>query len=722
MTALATEKRSLPKILDWRPRPWLQVLLALAALGPLWAVLDALLQFSRGIDLTDEGLFLLAASAESRDSVWMTPFGWVTGPLYRLAGQDLATFRGVGVLIHVSLAAGLALTASRALRGRSCNGIEGVVILTTGAMSGILFFAGLQRTPTHYWPHVTGALLVLIAMLRMYRGEGATSLPLNAALFAVGLLMMTAGRWPVALIALLTALAGSVLVNGWRSTAVFAGATGTVGGVLVAALIWSGALPPRPLAVFRAAAEAPPLEPSYEVLGALASYLAFPRVAWGTAPGIIIVAALVLGIDRLSRIGHLRFAVSKQKIRRKLLGGSVSLLVLAVTATLILYWNPEFSKSLGLMSGHSFTPLSAYLAQAARLWAIIVAPLACVSIASFEDARRRKILAGVLTLWAILQMNPLASTAFGGDGGPQQINPRVVNALIAVLLAAFVGVASTDTALRIRELLPRNSVTVALLGIFPFLLPAGTNQNLYRMLAVSSTILVALTLAVIATLKYWKLRLQFLALLLASVAVLTTMVVSDSHQHPFRSGPTSTQTSELCNAKGTSCFYVDDQRSQQLNELVGAASSAGWTPMTPLFALATPWSATITWLLSADIPQSIMFTLGALPGEEAHDAADALFRHNLQRIDGDKWNDAWILVTAESPPGNSRVVDRWSMDRDSSVRRARWAAVEVGKSFPQDYRLIWVSSDAVAVGYGERIGIELWAPRERLTVSTEASH
>jgi energy-coupling factor transporter transmembrane protein EcfT len=314
-------------------------------------------------------------------------------------------------------------------------------------------------------------------------------------------------------------------------------------------------------------------------------------------------------------------------------------------------------------------------------------------------------------LWAIRQANPLASAAFGGEGGPQLINPRVVTVLIAAALAAFVGVASADTSLRSREHWHRNSAAVALLGIFPFILPAGTNQNLYRMLAVSSAILVALTLAVVATLKCWKLRLSFLTVLFASLVILTTIVVSDSHKHPFRSGPTNTQTSELCNVKRTSCFFVDDFRSQEFTGLLAAASDAGWAPMTPLFALATPWSATVAWIMSAEIPDSIMFTLTTGPSAEAHGAADAVFRHNLEKIDAHEWRNGWILVTSESPPGEGRTADRWNMDRDSSMRRARLAANAVGKSFPRDYRLIWVASDPSAVAYGERVGIELWAPR-----------
>lgn len=70
-----------------------------------------------------------------------------------------------------------------------------------------------------------------------------------------------------------------------------------------------------------------------------------------------------------------------------------------------------------------------------------------------------------------------------------------------------------------------------------------------------------------------------------------------------------------------------------------------------------------------------------------------------------------MLITSKSPPGDARWVDRWDMDRESSLRRAKWAAEFVGKSFPEDYRQVWDSSDTEALDYGRRIGVELWAPR-----------
>lgn len=106
-----------------------------------------------------------------------------------------------------------------------------------------------------------------------------------------------------------------------------------------------------------------------------------------------------------------------------------------------------------------------------------------------------------------------------------------------------------------------------------------------------------------------------------------------------------------------------------------------------------------------------MFTLGTLPGEEAHRRADAVFLYNLRRVSVEEWHGGWMLITSKSPPGDARWVDRWDMDRESSLRRAKWAAEFVGKSFPEDYRQVWDSSDTEALDYGRRIGVELWAPR-----------
>lgn len=202
-TVIQLERKvTLQQIRDWRPSSLEQILLAAPVIAGLWWFLHVALALDRGLDLTDEGLFLLAAANGSGSAAWMTPFGWVTSPLYRLADGNVAVFRGLGATILVSLAAALAVSAARTIRGDTTNAIEGSLVFTLGAIGGIFLYAGLLRTPSHYWPHTSGVLIVLIALSRALRTSQIRSMVLNGSVFAFGLLGAIAGRWPIALAAI----------------------------------------------------------------------------------------------------------------------------------------------------------------------------------------------------------------------------------------------------------------------------------------------------------------------------------------------------------------------------------------------------------------------------------------------------------------------------------------------------------------------------------------
>ena len=704
---------SLQQICVWRPSFLEQVLLAAPVAVALWWFLHAVLAFDQGLDLTDEGLYLLAASHGPRSAGWMAPFGWVTSPLYRVAGGNLVVFRGLGGTILVGLAAGLAVASARTARRDTSNILEGSVIFALGAIGGLLLYAGLLRTPSHYWPHTSGVLIILIALARALRTSQIHSMAVNTFLLAFGLQLVLASRWPVALVAVFVALVCQAVTHNWRSAAKFAALSGASTAVIVVCLRALELIPPAPLSVFRRTMTGPALEQSYTYVGAVYAYLRLPVTAWETAPQLAYAVGFVCAVE-LAGMGRIFRRPGPRWRRAGNLWAFVAVTFVAGVAFIaLLYFSPVLADWLGVMQSRAETSLLGYLAWAMSAWGAVVGlPVGALLLVQLSTRRRRAALAVALSLWSLVQFRLWESTMFGGVGGPQQINPRLVNALLAMLIAALFLAASERNVVP-RRLFDRHSAVLLLsLGVLGLSIPAGTDQNLYRMLATASALIVAATVAVISSVTDHRQRLLMLSGNLAVFALIAVAVVSDSREHPFRFEAVSEQNQELCYGTNAHCVLVSQFRSQELSQLLRAADAQGWTAGTPLFAVATPWAATLTWLLEADVPESLMFTLGTLPGEEAHRQADAVFLYNLRRIPAEDWRDGWILITSESPPGDARQVDRWNMDRESSLRRAKWAADFVGMSFPEDYHRVWASSDSEAVHYGRRIGVELWAPRD----------
>ncbi len=125
---------------------------------------------NRGIDLTDEGMYLWSADPPAPTDLFHAPFGRYTGMLYRLAGWDIARFRALGVVLLV----GAAL-----LLGRSCvlaagrwrrttpsvaAQIIGAAVVAAGATTGYTLYL---LTPNYNWINLFGLLLAAAGGIEM---------------------------------------------------------------------------------------------------------------------------------------------------------------------------------------------------------------------------------------------------------------------------------------------------------------------------------------------------------------------------------------------------------------------------------------------------------------------------------------------------------------------------------------------------------------------------
>ncbi len=140
----------------------------------LWQLLARLLYTDRGLDLTDEGLYLLAADPPSSTAAWVVPFGWHTRWLFSLVDHDIADFRTAAAVLAVALGAWTGyITVRRA---------EGVV---AGGVTSLMLFAGLLRTPGYNWVNLVGLLFAAAATLGT-RWSPLPERPLRSVRFQAG--------------------------------------------------------------------------------------------------------------------------------------------------------------------------------------------------------------------------------------------------------------------------------------------------------------------------------------------------------------------------------------------------------------------------------------------------------------------------------------------------------------------------------------------------------
>ena len=190
-------------------RPWLCALF-LAGIWASFLVPLGLLAWTadRGLEMTDEGSYLLIARNPWFTLGHGTFFGFVLHPLWLLSGQHLASFRLLGFVLGITMA--LVFARSIELRLSSERNLKGWVraALYGGFLASSLgIYVDGIRTPCYNWLAWWGAGLFLAALFCPEK-RGCRS-GLWTVLGALGWVVLFLGKWGAALI--LLAFAGAVL-------------------------------------------------------------------------------------------------------------------------------------------------------------------------------------------------------------------------------------------------------------------------------------------------------------------------------------------------------------------------------------------------------------------------------------------------------------------------------------------------------------------------------
>ena len=200
---------------DHRPGEWR---------GAFWAVLAVVLSglallthwiwsCRRGLEFTDEGLYLLASEQPWRN-IHSSFFGFGLHPLYLLAGNDPGFFR-ILALAMVLVSGGILAWAWGSSRGGKLFRGLGAWVVAGAVISGcLLTFSDGRRTPGYDTLVFVGACLGWSGYFRLcdYR----VPLRLPWILLAAGILFCALGKWAVALL-LAPLWIGLLVARGQRS-------------------------------------------------------------------------------------------------------------------------------------------------------------------------------------------------------------------------------------------------------------------------------------------------------------------------------------------------------------------------------------------------------------------------------------------------------------------------------------------------------------------------
>jgi hypothetical protein len=156
-----TSMKSAMRALEWAMAC---VAVGLAALA-LWRLLHTA---NRGLDFTDEGMYLLSADAHSRTASFNNAFGRYTRLMYELVGFDIARFRMLSELLLAVAAAALGdrvAVASARLRRTTVGYAVRIAVAAAIVAAALHYYLSDLTTPSYNWLNLVGILVLCAGFL-----------------------------------------------------------------------------------------------------------------------------------------------------------------------------------------------------------------------------------------------------------------------------------------------------------------------------------------------------------------------------------------------------------------------------------------------------------------------------------------------------------------------------------------------------------------------------
>ncbi|MBK9738922.1 MAG: hypothetical protein IPO93_05330 [Actinobacteria bacterium] len=543
---------------SWR---WAAILfVVVAGLAVSWWGLGRILATDRGLDLSDEGLYLLGAEPPSLNAAWGFPFGWHTRPVFALVGYDIAAFRTLGALLLVLSSAWLGWAAARAVTRDTTSGARAarwfaVIAALTGATGSLLFYAPMLRTPSYNWLNLVGLTISVASALTVVSAGRARALDGRRLITAVlagvssAALFMTFPAKPTTLPLVLVLTAVLVLVAvGWRLAGWWVLWNVLLLPVWVGVAVLARLWPTDFLSVFRLALQMPAPDPLQTTSSAIRAAVLLPRdVAAGLA-----AAPDYPVLTMMAGLACLLVAVipARRWLALRLVGfGLVGVSALAIAGAPVPVLRP---------AGEAF------------------------GIAS----------AGVTTACLVI--------------------------LVAALLAGA-RLGTKDDGDDRDDSLGRWS-SVALIAVLPFVFSFGSGNGIYAQASLAAGLSFVAAVAGVARRSMTRDRVVIGAAVLVAACILAGAAVGSGWRAPFRAAPLAEQTVSTLIGTHDARLLLEPALSEGITGLRDRAESVGWAAGTPLADVSYTWNPAVPYALGARVPDFLALTIFGYSA--AHDIVD----------------------------------------------------------------------------------------------------
>lgn len=512
----------------------------------LWLLLEHVLGSSRGLDLSDEGLYLLAADPPNLQAAWGFPFGWHTRPIFWLVGHDISAFRTLGALVLVLCSSWLGWAAARTIvRGPLTSWRDPArwfagIVAAVGGVGSLQYYASMLRTPSYNWLNIVGILVsaatVLTLLTRELKGRqarwalGTLAAASSFALFAT----FPAKPTTLPLMLLLSCLVLLVVI-GWRVAARWAAWNLVLMPVWLVLAVVLRIWPTDFMSVFRLALQMPAPDPLQTSSYAVRAGLLLPRDvlagfgAIGERPTLLLMAGLVvLAVPPLAR---------RRWLTVRILGfGLTVLAALAIAGVPIRVLNP-----VGTAIGLAHAPLTT---------------------------------AGIVVLIGAL----LLSAGLGTDTA-QGLDARIRWAVI---------------------------VFVALLA---FVFSFGSGNGIYPQAAVASGLILLAAALCLAAPRISRDRLVLVTAMLVGTVLFAGAAIVSGWRYPYRAAPLADQQVPTVVGTHGAQLDLDPKLAATITGLREQGQAQGWQEGTPLIDVSYTWNPAIGYALGAKVPNFLQLTI-----------------------------------------------------------------------------------------------------------------
>ena len=140
--------------------------LLLAIHFSLRSILQKILLPKQGIDLSDEGFYLLSSSPSNNYAAYSWPWGWFTEKMYSLSGRNISELRILSAEILVVITFGVSYCIlERIDRQKPRLRLSTTIYSVLLALSSLYFYAGMLRSPSYNYINFISIQLSIIGIL-----------------------------------------------------------------------------------------------------------------------------------------------------------------------------------------------------------------------------------------------------------------------------------------------------------------------------------------------------------------------------------------------------------------------------------------------------------------------------------------------------------------------------------------------------------------------------